>query len=130
MDDATFGKILDIFATFPVLVFRDQDMGIEQQQTFAERFGVLQSRARPAHERGANASTNPNVMLVTNVRDASGKPLGNQQSAYEFHSDGCFNDLPALATLLYGNLPKNRQNRQFSGRPVRMRLRPQPASFC
>jgi taurine dioxygenase len=102
VDDATFGAILDAWASFPVLVFRDQDISMDEQQAFAARFGALQSRARPAQERGANAPANPNVMLVTNVRDATGKPLGNQQSAYEFHSDGCFNDLPALATLLYG----------------------------
>jgi taurine dioxygenase len=97
-----FEQILKAWASYPVLVFRDQDLSMDQQQAFAAGFGTLQSRARPMTERGANASANPNVMLVTNVADANGKPLGNQQNAYEFHSDGCFNEYPALATLLYG----------------------------
>ena len=107
MSESRFREVQAAWATYPVLVFRGQDLTTENHQAFAERFGKLMVRARPPAERGTNAQHNPSLMLVTNIHDESGKPIGSQGSTFRFHTDGCFNEIPAMATLLYGiEIPK------------------------
>jgi taurine dioxygenase len=101
--DALFQEILDAWAKHPVLVFRDQELDLETQQAFSERFGPLMARARPAEARGKGAQGNPYLMLVSNVRDENGKLIGSSADGpLTFHSDGCFNEVPPKASLLYG----------------------------
>jgi taurine dioxygenase len=102
LDDATFNAILETWVTYPVLVFPDQDLGSNAQQAFAERFGPLIARTRPKDERGKDAQDNPYMMLVSNVRDTDGTALGAGDYPLAFHTDGCFRDVPSLATFLYG----------------------------
>ncbi len=101
LDDATFKAILDVWVTYPVLVFPDQELDSDAQQAFAERFGPLAGRTRPKEARGKNAQDNPYMMLVSNVRDADGTPLGAGDYPLALHTDGCFRDTPTLATFLY-----------------------------
>jgi taurine dioxygenase len=102
LDDATFKAILDAWVTYPVLMFPDQDLDSDAQQVFAERFGRLVGRTRPKGERGKEAQDNPYMMLVSNVRDDDGTALGAGDYPLPFHTDGCFNPVPSLATFLYG----------------------------
>jgi taurine dioxygenase len=41
-------------------------------------------------------------MIVTNIHDADGQPLGSGDSEQAFHTDGCFRKITTLATFLYG----------------------------
>lgn len=100
--DSAIQDIQDAWAVHPVLVFRGQRLDAESQQAFAARFGPLAGRARPAEHRGKNVRDDPYLMLVTNVRDEAGQPLGSGDSPQAFHTDGCFKAIPTLATFLYG----------------------------
>jgi taurine dioxygenase len=104
LSDEKFASILDAWARFPVLVFRDQVLDEPTQEAFARRFGALARSVRPAAGRGLNALENPYVMLVANLGDDDGRPvaLGDKVGAQSFHSDGCFKDRTSLASLLYG----------------------------
>jgi taurine dioxygenase len=103
LTDAQFAEVLQAWYRHPVLVFRDQELSLEAQQDFASRFGPLMSRARPASARGKSAQDNPYLMLVSNVRDENGKLIGSSADGpLSFHSDGCFNEIPPMASLLYG----------------------------
>jgi taurine dioxygenase len=100
--DGALGEILAAWARHPVLAFRDQELDTESQQAFAARFGKLAGRSRPADARGKNVKDNPYLMLVTNVRDEAGQPLGSGESPQAYHTDGCFRAVPTMATFLYG----------------------------
>ena len=102
LDDATFDQIIDAWKSYPVLVFRDQNLEPDAQQAFAARFGPLAGRSRPPSARGKNVQDNPYLMIVTNIRDADGELLGSGDNEQAFHTDRCFCELPTLATFLYG----------------------------
>jgi taurine dioxygenase len=103
LSDADLKFILRSWGEYPVLVFPGQKLDSDQQQAFAEMFGPLIGRTRPKEARGKNAQENPYMMLVSNVLDDDdGKPVGAGDYPLDFHSDGCFRDVPALATFLYG----------------------------
>ncbi|MDX1484275.1 MAG: TauD/TfdA family dioxygenase [Alphaproteobacteria bacterium] len=106
--DDLFAEILAIWRQHPVLVFRDQDIDIDAQQAFSERFGTLKTRARRPSDQGGTARLdNPYVMLVSNIKE-NGEYIGaSPKGALPFHSDSAFDEVPAKASLLYGiELPK------------------------
>ncbi len=101
VDDAMFGEILDAWHAHLVLVFRDQDISEDQQVQFCQRFGPLAARARPVRDL-REAASHPGIMLVSNVRDEDGELIGSlPDGALGFHSDGCFNERPYKASMLY-----------------------------
>ncbi len=107
IDNDVFTKIHSAWLDHPVLVIRNQDIDVDAQQMFSERFGRLKSRLRNPTPEGGKGGENPYVMLVSNVR-ANGKYIGaSPRGALNFHSDSAFDDIPAKASLLYGiDLPK------------------------
>jgi taurine dioxygenase len=104
VSDERFAEVLDAWARFPVLVFRDQVLDEASQELFARRFGPLSRSVRKAEDLGPNAPENPYVMLVAELGNGDGRPVapGGMVGAQAFHSDGCFKKLPSLASLLYG----------------------------
>jgi taurine dioxygenase len=78
-----------------VLLFRDQQLSVADQTRFAEHFGPLQRvrTVRDAHE-------HPAVMMVTNVELEGAKAI-LPRGPMQFHSDQCYYERPASATLLY-----------------------------
>lgn len=108
VDDDAFAEIHGAWLEHPVLVFPDQDIGIDAQQAFSARFGRLKTRARKASDQGgAGCGDNPYVMLVSNIKE-NGQYIGaSPKGALTFHSDSAFDEIPAKASLLYGiELPK------------------------
>jgi len=85
-----------------VLLFRGQTLSEEAQILFAEHFGVLQKRPRPASARAEVGVSDPElVMLVSNIRE-NGKPIGSlPDGEMQFHSDQCYLEKPAMGTFLY-----------------------------
>ncbi len=101
VDDETFAEILKAWHQHLVLVFRGQDISEDQQVRFCERFGPLASRARPVRERREAGGHHPGIMLVSNIRK-DGEFIGSlPEGALGFHSDGCFNERPYKASMLY-----------------------------
>lgn len=96
LPEGVFQKIEKAWHEHLVIVLRGQDLDEEAQVRFAERFGELS----PIHT-DHHSATNKAVMYIGN-RKKDGKlagalPLGEMQ----FHSDQCYQERPALGTILY-----------------------------
>ena len=101
VDDATFAEILKAWHQYLVLIFRGQEISEDQQVRFCQRFGPLASRARPVRARREAGGHHPGIMLVSNIRE-DGELIGSlPDGALGFHSDGCFNERPYKASMLY-----------------------------
>ena len=105
-----FEKILAAWHQHLVIVLRGQDLDEAAQVRFAERFGDLS----PIHT-DHHSPTNKAVMYIGN-RKQDGKivgalPLGEMQ----FHSDQCYKERPAMATMLYSiEIPAEGGNTLFA----------------
>ena len=96
IDDASFAEILDAWHRHLVIVLRGQTLDEDSQVRFAERFGEL-SPIHTSHHLGGNRA----VMYIGNLkkdgRMVGALPLGEMH----FHSDQCYQERPALGTMLY-----------------------------
>lgn len=96
ISQGVFDEILGAWHEHLVIVLRGQDLDEDAQVRFAERFGELS----PIHT-DHHSQRNKAVMYIGN-RKKDGKilgalPLGEMQ----FHSDQCYQERPAMGTMLY-----------------------------
>ena len=97
LDDATFKAIHDVWLKHQVILFRGQSLSEDQQIAFAERFGELQ----PVRTTPGLYKKNPYVLMVTNVV-IDGQKGALPDGEMQFHSDQCYYENPAMATMLFG----------------------------
>jgi taurine dioxygenase len=96
LDDGAFAAIHDAWLRHQVILFRDQALDEDRQIAFAQRFGELQAvRTTPG------LYSNPYVLMVTNVV-IDGKKGALPDGEMQFHSDQCYYENPAKATMLFG----------------------------
>jgi taurine dioxygenase len=96
MSDELFERILQCWHDNIVVLFRDQHLSEADQVRFAERFGPLAL----SHTR-RYTTANPAVMLISNIRE-NGKQIGAlPDGEMQFHSDQCYQEKPAMASMLY-----------------------------
>lgn len=123
---------------YAVLVFRDQKITDEQQQTFSKNFGPLENA------RGGNITKPTDKRLVEGMNDVSnlgkdGKPLPKDSRQHLFnignmlwHSDSSFRAIPAKYSLLSCRVINRRAgipSLQTCGRPTMTSMpRPRPRS--
>lgn len=101
LDDATVAAIKAAWNEHLVLLFRNQTLSEDDQVRFAHHFGELQQRPRPKDLRAEAKVKNPEVMLVSNIRE-DGKPIGSlPDGEMQFHSDMCYIPAPPKGTFLY-----------------------------
>jgi taurine dioxygenase len=101
LDGATVAAIKAAWNEHLVLLFRDQTLSEDHQVRFARHFGELQQRPRPKDLRAEAKVKNPEVMLVSNIRE-NGKPIGSlPDGEMQFHSDMCYIPTPPKGTFLY-----------------------------
>lgn len=98
LPDAVFAEIHRAHLEFSVIVFRDQQLSPLRQKIFSARFGTLMSHAierfrHPEH---------PEVMVMTNLKDAAKRNIGASRAGFEWHSDQSYKPAPALGSMLYG----------------------------
>lgn len=106
IDDGVVDALLDALARYGVLVFRDQELDVEQQRVFTSRFGELAGgylgttrEKRAGNQEGATSGRE--VLYVGNLTvdgEAGIIPAGELQ----FHADGFYTERPAKATMLFG----------------------------
>ena len=108
LDRDSFNQILKAWHQHLVLLFRKQNLSSEEQTRFARLFGELQEvRSR------ASYASEP-VMFVSNV-PVEGKEAVLPEGAMQFHSDQCYYERPAKATLLYAiEVPSTGGNTLFA----------------
>lgn len=118
LPQAVIDEILRLWHEHIVLIFRDQDLTMEQQLAFAARFGELGERKRaPDALRDRTEGiyqTNENILLVTNIK-VDGQPIGAFGDAdMWFHIDSGYAERPYKYTILYGlELPSRGGNTLF-----------------
>jgi len=101
LDSATVAAIRSAWTEHLVLLFRNQTLSEDDQVRFARHFGELQSRPRPKDLRAEAKVKNPEVMLVSNIRE-NGKLIGSlPDGEMQFHSDMCYIRTPPKGTFLY-----------------------------
>jgi alpha-ketoglutarate-dependent taurine dioxygenase len=96
----TFAKLEDLFIEYKVLCFRDQDLSIDEQVAFTERWGPPLEHTMASHVRDG---VRKEVQIASNATP-EGKPNGKHPdvTAMRWHTDRSWRPEPALATLLYG----------------------------
>jgi len=80
-----------------VLVFRDQRITPAQQIAFSRRFGPLQIHVL----RQFQLAGHPEILQVSNIRNAAGQPEGLGDAGQLWHSDLSYKDKPSLGSLLH-----------------------------
>lgn len=100
LDDETFAKLREGFASHSVLVFPDQPLTDEQQITFSKRLGPLE-----ATKVGSYGAGTPLVILSNVGEDGNVVPDDHRLNMVHkanslWHSDSSFKPTPALASML------------------------------
>ena len=115
LDADTVAAIKDAWHEHIVLLFRDQDIDTDQQIAFAEHFGDVGTRSRPAERCPEGADYNASIMLVSNVKK-DGKYIGSlPDGEMWFHHDMCYDKALHKGTFLYAmELPSTDGNTLFA----------------
>ena len=97
-----------------IVLVRDQDLTLHQQQAYAANFGKVAMRLQSTATKHEQQTSNT-IMLITNVRE-NGKPIGTlPDGEMMFHSDTPYYETPLKATLLYAvEIPSYGGNTMFS----------------
>ena len=92
----TVAALREIWTDRGLLIFRNNDLRIEDQIRFATYFGTpSETNTRTDPDR------DPRILLISNIRE-NGKPIGAlPDGELQFHSDSAFHEEPLMATLLY-----------------------------
>jgi len=116
LDAATVAALRQAWLDHIVLIFRDQPLTQEQQLAFAACFGTVGTRATPRERRFEQNDYDGAVMLVSNIRDEAGKPIGSlPDGEMWFHHDMSYRPEPHKATLLNAvELPSTGGNTRFA----------------
>ena len=111
MDDARFAAIEDALHEHLVVVIRDQNLEPADFVAFAKRFGPPEPHVIDQFHHRAD----PNILILSNRKDAMGEPLGLADGGSYFHTDYSYLAVPARCTLLYGiELPDDNAGTTFA----------------
>lgn len=97
VDDNTFAQVSKAFFDNQVVVFRNQKLTPEQHIAFTRRFGELEQHVRKEHR----LEGYPELLIVSNVRNAEGKAIGVEDAGRFWHSDLSYKQVPSLLSALY-----------------------------
>src|SRR6266849_6211937 len=97
IDEPAFGEIERAFHDNIVVFFREQRLTEEQHIAFSRRFGeleihIVKKYLLPGH---------PEILLISNVRDAAGEHIGLADAGFTWHSDVSYRRCPSRCSLLY-----------------------------
>jgi taurine dioxygenase len=104
LDDARFAAIRRAWEENCVVLFRGQALTDQQQLAFASRFGTP-----------ATVNRDGGVLYISNIRE-NGQLIGSlPDGEMHFHSDQCYVERPAMATMLYAmEIPSKGGNTLFA----------------
>lgn len=111
LDDAAFERIRQAWYEGLILLFRGQRLDEAQQVAFASRFGALAG----VLNKHTGSGSLPGVMYISNVVE-NGRLIGAlPDGEMYFHSDQCYVEKPAMATMLYAmEIPSKGGNTLFA----------------
>ena len=97
LSDTDFARLQQAHWKHHVLVFRDQRITPAQQVAFSRRWGLLQIHVL----RQFQLVGHPEILQVSNIRDAQGNPEGLGDAGQMWHSDLSYKEVPSLGSLLH-----------------------------
>jgi taurine dioxygenase len=104
MDDGTFRAIDAAYNEHVVIVFRNQRLTPAQHLRFARRFGELEISPRTQFALPGY----PEILLLSNILDADGQPIGNADAGRTWHTDLSYTATPPRGSLLFAvEIPYN-----------------------
>lgn len=80
-----------------VIVLRDQSLSPAEFTRFGRQFGEIELSVRGLY----TLPEQPEVYVISNVLDEQGKPIGNPNDGYNWHTDLSFMEYPTAYTFLY-----------------------------
>jgi taurine dioxygenase len=95
--DADFARIHRAHLDHHVIVFRDQRITPAQQIAFSRRFGPLEIHV--LHQ--FLLAGNPEILVVSNILDERGQPIGLGDAGHYWHSDLSYKERPSLGSMLH-----------------------------
>ncbi|HET6183795.1 MAG TPA: TauD/TfdA family dioxygenase [Acetobacteraceae bacterium] len=97
LSESDFRQILRALGEYGVLCFPRQTFDVEAFAAFGRRFGEPEVNvANMYHEPG-----HPEVMILSNMKNAQGKPIGLSDAGQGWHTDMSYASQIALANILH-----------------------------
>ena len=101
LDDATFGRILDAFNEYSLLLFRGEPLDDAQQVAFSRRFGPLETTVKANPAGGSAFARQSNLDMATGeIIAPSDRRMVYQRGNLMWHSDSSFKAVPSLCSIL------------------------------
>lgn len=97
VSDEDFARLHRAHLERHVLVFRDQRITPAQQVAFSRRWGLLETHVLSQFL----LPDQPELLVVSNIRDAEGKPIGLGDAGHYWHSDLSYKEQPSLGSMLH-----------------------------
>ncbi len=97
LGDADFARLHQAHLDHHVVVFRDQRITSRQHIDFSRRFGPLQIHVL----KNFQLANHPEILIVSNIKDAGGQPIGLGDAGHYWHSDLSYKERPSLGSLLH-----------------------------
>src|SRR5271163_4500922 len=111
LDHRVFGNILRALGAYGVLRFPDQKLDPARQMAFSARFGSLEINVAGAFQEPGH----PEIMILSNMKDARGRPLGARDAGQDWHTDMSYSETIAFANVLYALKVPHRDGRPLGG---------------
>ena len=104
LDADTFSTIDAALSEHLVIVLRHQQLTPDRLLRFARRFGDLEISPRTQFA----VPDYPEILLLSNILDADGQPIGNADAGRTWHTDLSYTATPPRGSLLYAvEIPTN-----------------------
>lgn len=101
LDDATFGRILDAFNEYSLLLFRGQPLDDVAQVAFSQGFGPLETTVKANPAGGSAFARQSNLDMATGeIIAPSDRRMVYQRGNLMWHSDSSFKAVPSLCSIL------------------------------
>jgi len=111
LDHATFATVLKALGEYGVLRFPKQNLDAARQMAFSARFGSLEINVAGAFQEPGH----PEVMILSNMKDARGRPLGAKDAGQDWHTDMSYSETIAFANVLYALKVPHRDSKPLGG---------------
>jgi taurine dioxygenase len=111
LDHAEFAHILRALGRYGVLRFPGQRLDPQRQMAFSARFGSLEINVAGAFQEPGL----PEVMILSNMRDPTGRPLGARDAGQSWHTDMSYSAVIAFANVLYALKVPQRDGKPLGG---------------
>jgi taurine dioxygenase len=97
IDDDAFREIERAFHDNIVVVFRGQQLSDQRHVEFSRSFGELETHIVKKYLLPGF----PEILLISNVRDADGEHIGLADAGFTWHTDTSYRRRPSRCSLLY-----------------------------